>query len=285
MQVKQQIILNGKNLDGEAVEFYTKNRAFLYGDSIFETLRVNNRDILFFEEHLQRLILGMKVLKYEIPKIFTVQKHYLKDYIIQLLNRNKIFKSSRVRITVFRKTGGLYTPDTNEVDFVISASQIKEDSFVLNDKGLYIGVFEDVKKPINIFSKYKTSNSLLFTLAAIYKKENSFDDCLILNEIGTIAEAISSNIFLVIGNKLVFPPLSDACIDGIMRNEIIKIAKINDIVCEERSISDKDLFIASEVFFTNSISGIQWVVAYKQKRFYKKMSVFFINELNQIVKN
>lgn len=283
MQVKQQIIYNGKNISGDGVEFFAKNRAFLYGDSIFETLRVNNRKILFFDEHLQRLVNGMRVLKYDIPKIFTTQKHYLEEYIINLLNRNKIFKSSRIRITVFRKNGGLYTPKTNEVDFIISASQINSNCFALNDNGLQLGIFKDAKKPINIFSKYKTANSLLFTLASVFKNENNYDDCIILNEKGTIAETTSSNIFLVYENKLLYPPVSDGCIDGIMRNEIIKIAKINDVVCEERSISEEDLFTASEIFLTNSISGIQWVAAFNHKRYYKRMSIFFTNELNKIV--
>lgn len=280
---KTQISFNGKFITDEADDFYTKNRAFLYGDSIFETIRVNNRDILFFDEHLQRLIAGMIVLKYEIPDVFTVFKKRLYDEIIQLLNRNKIFKSSRIRITVFRKNGGLYTPKTNEVNYVISANKLEEDKFVLNKKGLHIGIFKDINKPLNIFSEYKIANSLIYTLAGIYKKEHKFDDCLILNENNNIAEAISSNVFLVKDNKLIFPPVSDACINGIMRNTILQIAKSNNFVCMARSISSSDLLISDEVFLTNSISGIQWVGAYKNKRYFKKLSSFFIEKVNEIV--
>jgi len=276
---KTQISYNGKFISDEAVNFHTENRAFLYGDSIFETLRVNNRNILFFDEHLQRLIKGMKVLKYDIPNTFTVFKKRLYEEIIQLLNRNKIFKSSRIRITVFRKAGGLYTPETNKVDYVISVYKLEEDEFTLNKIGLRIGIYKDIKKPLNVFSEYKMVNSAIYTLAGIYKKENSFDDCLILNENNNIAEAISSNVFIVRENKLIFPPVSDGCINGIMRNAIIKIARLYNIVCIARSISSSDLLIADEIFFSNSISGIQWVGAYKNKRYFKKMSSFLTSKL------
>ena len=280
---KEQIILNGNFISGSENSFNVQNRAFLYGDSIFETIRVNNRKILFFEEHLDRLISGMKVLKYEIPDKFTVFRQKLEDEIIQLLNRNKIFKSSRIRLTVFRKTGGFYTPHTNEIDYVISASKLPNDKFVLNSSGLLIDIFKDIKKPLNIFSPYKTANSILYTLAGIYKNEKKFDDCLIVNERNHIIESISSNVFIVIGGKLITPPVTTGCINGIMRNAIITYANLSNIKCIERSINTEDLLNADEVFFTNSISGIQWVVAYKNKRYYKKMSNFLISKLNEAV--
>ncbi len=280
---KEQIILNGNFISGSENSFNVQNRAFLYGDSIFETLRVNNRKILFFEEHLNRLVSGMKVLKYEIPDKFTVFKQKLEEEIIQLLNRNKIYKSSRIRLTVFRKTGGLYTPETNEIDYIISATKLKTDSFVLNSEGLLIDIFDEIKKPLNIFSPYKTANSILYTLAGIYKNEKKFGDCLIVNERNQIIESISSNVFIVIGGKLITPPIKDGCINGIMRNVIISFAKLSNIEYFERSVNIGDLLSADEVFFTNSISGIQWVVAYKNKRYYKKMSDFLIRKLNEAV--
>ncbi len=280
---KEQIILNGNFISGSENSFNVQNRAFLYGDSIFETLRVNNRKILFFEEHLNRLVSGMKVLKYEIPDKFTVFKQKLEEEIIQLLNRNKIFKSSRIRLTVFRKTGGLYTPETNEIDYIIAVSKLTNDKFALNTSGLLIDIFKDIKKPLNIFSPYKTANSILYTLAGIYKNEKSFDDCLIVNENNNLIESISSNVFIVFDKKLITPPITDGCINGIMRNTIISLAKHSNIGCVEKSINIVDLLKADEVFFTNSISGIQWVVAYKNKRYYKKMSDFLIRKLNEVV--
>ncbi len=282
MNPKQQIVYNGTFISETDTLSCIKNRAFLYGDSIFETIRVNNRNILFFEEHIERLVSGMTVLKYEIPEKFTIFKSQLKNEILNLLNRNKIFKSSRVRITVFRKSGGLYTPETNEPEYIISASKLDTDKFILNTNGLKIDIFPDIKKPINIFSPYKAANSLIYTLAGVYKNKLNLDDCLILNEENKIIESSSSNVFIVKEKKIYTPPITDGCINGIMRFQVITYAKIHNIQCKEQSLTDADLLQADEIFLSNSIKGIQWVVAYKNKRYFKRLSAFFINLLNDV---
>ncbi|MCD4792391.1 MAG: aminotransferase class IV [Bacteroidales bacterium] len=278
---KKQILYNGQYISGGLAESFSVNRAFLYGDSIFETMFVSKGEIHFFEEHLNRLIQGMKVLKYVVPDKFTVFKDKLKDEILQLMFKNKLFKSARVRLTVFRKSGGLYTPVINEVDYIINVTDPGNEKYVLNNTGYLIDLYDEIKKPINKFSSYKIANSLIYTLAGVYKNERKSDDCLILNERGNIIETISSNIFLVINNKLITPPIEEGCINGIIRNQIINFAKLYEIICTERPVQQNDLLSADEVFLTNSINGIKWVVAYKDKRYFKKMSNFFTNKLNE----
>lgn len=278
---KKQILYNGRYISGDSAESFSVNRAFLYGDSIFETMFVSKGKIHFFEEHMNRLIQGMKVLKYVIPDKFTEFNKKLEDEILKLMFKNKLFKSARIRLTVFRKSGGLYTPVCNEVDYIITATDPGNEKYVLNNTGYLIGLYDEIKKPVNIFSSYKTANSIIYTLAGVYKNEKKSDDCLILNEKGNIIETISSNIFLVINNKLITPPIEEGCINGIIRNQIINFAKLYEIICTERSVQQNDLLSADEIFLTNSINGIQWVVAYKDKRYFKKMSNFFINKLNE----
>ncbi len=279
---KKQILYNGRYISEESAEFYSENRAFLYNDSIFETIFVSTGKIHFFEEHLNRLIQGMKVLKYTVPDKFTVFKKNLEDEIFQLMFKNMLFKSARIRLTVFRKPGGLYTPVTNEIDYIITATDPGNEKYVLNNSGCLIDIYEEIKKPINKFSPYKTANSLIYSLAGIYKSEHQFDDCLICNDKGNIIESVSSNIFLVIDKRLITPPIKDGCINGIIRNQIINFAKLYKINCIERSVQQNDLLLADEIFLTNSINGIKWVVAYKDKRYFKKTSNFFINKLNEI---
>ncbi len=279
---KKQILYNGKYISEEQAEFYTENRAFLYGDSIFETMFVSTGKIHFFEEHMNRLIHGMKVLKYIIPDNFTVFKKKLEDEILQLMFKNKLFKSARVRLTVFRKSGGLYTPVTNEIEYIITASDPGNEKYLINNSGCLIDIYDEIKKPINKFSPYKTANSLIYSLAGVYKADHKLDDCLICNDRGNIIESISSNIFLVINKSLITPPIEDGCINGIIRKQIINFAKLYEIECTERSVQENDLLKADEIFLTNSINGIKWVVAYKEKRYFRKISNFFINKLNEI---
>jgi len=280
---KKQIVHNGNFISGNPNDFYVSNRAFLYGDSIFETIFVRNGRIHFFEEHMLRLISGMKVLKYEIPDKFTVFKKKFEDEIKQLLIKNKLFKSARVRITVFREDGGLYTPISNKAGYIISCFELTNEKYVLNETGLLIDIYDEIKKPINNFSQYKTANSLIYVLAGVYKNENKLDDCLILNDRDNIIETVSSNIFLVKDNVLITPPVQDGCVNGIMRRQVIKFAKDYEIDFYEATLSSKDLLNADEIFLTNSISGIKWVVAYKGKRYFKRVSNFLINKLNEVM--
>jgi len=265
------IIFNGRYITEKNISECFSNRAFLYGDSLFETVRVHNRKILFFEQHLNRLTNGMKVLKYNIPEKFNDKSH-LENEIINLLNRNKIFGAARIRITVFRKSGGLYTPQTNDINYIISASNINTKNFELNKTGFTISIFNEIKKPINIFSSFKTANSLIYTLAGIYKNKIGVDDCLILNKRNEICESISSNIFIVKNKTLITPPLNSGCIDGIMRKVLLNSAEKLKIKITEQTLKENDLLQAEEIFLTNSISGIRWVVAYKNKRYYKRIS-------------
>jgi branched-subunit amino acid aminotransferase/4-amino-4-deoxychorismate lyase len=279
---KKQICLNGQFISGEKQKFFSENRAFLYGDSVFETMFVCKGKIHFFNEHLYRLLRAMNVLNYTVPSVFTVFKDRLEEEIFSLIAKNKIYKSAAVRLTVFRNPGGLYTPETNEVSYVIYVREIKNDRYELNASGLFTDLYEEIKKPINILAPFKTGNSLIYTLGGIYKTEQNLDDCLISNEKGHIIEALSSNMFLVKNDRIITPPVADGCVDGIMRKQIIHLCKQHDIECLEHSVTPEMMNLADELFLTNSINGIRWVVAYKEKRYFKKYSNFFLHKLNEM---
>jgi len=279
---KKQICLNGKFLSGELQNIYAGNRSFLYGDSVFETMFVSKGSIHFFEEHLDRLLLGMKTLQYNVPSVFTVFKSKLEDEIFRLIAKNKLYKSAGVRLSVFRENGGLYTPETNDVSYVISVRELNNVFYELNTSGLFTDLYVDIKKPVNLLAPFKTGNSLIYTLGGIYKKRNELDDCLICNDKGNIIEALSSNIFLVKGETIITPPVEEGCVNGIIRNQILKFCDFFDIQYTEKVVTRELMYEADEVFLTNSINGIRWVVAYKEKRYFKKYSNFFINKLNEL---
>jgi branched-chain amino acid aminotransferase len=277
---KKGYILNGqfKSIDINQNDFI--NRAFLYGDLIFETMYAADDRILFFNDHIQRLKNGMQVLQYEIPSFFDLHPEQLESDILRLLFQNKIFGHARIRLNVFRKNGGYYTPETNEVNYLVTADSVAGSNYVLNKQGLKTEIFKQIRKPINIFSPYKISNALLYTMSGIYNKSNQIDESFILNETGNIIESTSSNVFIVNNDILISPPITEGCIDGVMRKNIILTAKKSGITIFERAILQEDLLNAEEIFLSNVIKGIRWVVAFKQRRYYKKMSEFLIREIN-----
>ncbi|PCH68836.1 MAG: hypothetical protein COC06_08765 [Bacteroidales bacterium] len=279
MNTVEKICLNGKLYSKDELLFGAGNRAFRYGDSLFETIHANGTEIQFLPEHLNRLTRGMDCLGMIIPSGF---REKIKKDIIFLINKNKAFAGTRIRLSVFRKDGGLYTPTDNSISYLIETSVLENAHYVLNRKGLIIGVFDDMRKSYNLVSQYKTGNSLPFILASNYRKSMNWDDCLLLNERGNIVESISSNLFLVKDGVLMTPSIENGGVSGIMRKQIIEIAaNLNITVFDDCNLNHETILSADEIFLTNAISGIQWVVAYQQRRYFNKTAKLLIEELNR----
>lgn len=261
--------------------FTAKNRGFRYGDALFETIRVVNGKPCFIEDHFQRLKKGMDVLKMKPGG--NISFNDLKGQIEKLLEKNHIKKGGRIRLTVFRAAEGLYAPKNQTKSYVIEAKPFDENEYVLNEKGLVVDTYSECKRNRNILSQIKTTNCIPNVLAGIYKDENNLDECIVLNDLGRISEAISSNIFLYKNHSIYTPSLEEGCMDGVMRKQILKVAKEMNINVFEGMLNGSMLLQADEMFLTNAIRGIQWVGAYRQKRYFNKATKEILEHLNQLV--
>ncbi len=281
--MEQYINNNGKLLSEDEPVVKAGNRSFRYGDGLFETIRITYNRPQFLAEHLKRLFNGMKVLKMEINPDFT--ESFFEKAIMELAEKNSITSDGRVRLSIYRNEGGFYAPETNSVSYLIEATPMEEVGYVLNQKGYTVDLFNDFKKQQNTLSSIKSANSLVYVLAGITKRQMQLDECIILNDKSHIIETISSNIFAVKNGVLYTPPVSDGCVDGVMRKKIIEIAQANKIAVYEISVMQNVLLGADELFLTNSFNGIRWVVAYKQKRYFNNTSKKLIEKLNQHTAN
>ena len=272
---------NGTIVSASEPVVTARNRSFRYGDALFESIRFTNSKPQFLKEHLQRLYTGMKVLKMQIDSLYS--ESFFENAILELAQKNSITTDGRIRLTVYRNDGGLYTPDNNTASFLIEIIPLEAKGYVLNQKGFTVDLFNDFKKQQNALSSIKSANSIIYVLAGIYKSQQQLDDCIILNDQSHIIESISSNIFAVKNGVLYTPPIADGCVDGVMRKKIIEIAQANRIAVYEISVMQNVLLGADELFFTNAINGIRWVVAYKQKRYFNNTSKKLIEKLNELV--
>ena len=274
-----QLCYNGTFYPETAALFTADNRAFRYGDSLFETIHCNGTQIQLFGEHMERLQLGMSHLRMEIPDNFS---HTIETNIKSLITKNKSFLGTRIRLSVFRNSGGLYTPQTNRISFLIESSKLDSPNYYLNKKGLKIGLFDSYKKASNSLSGFKTGNSLPFILAGLHKTEMKWDDCLLLNERQNLVESVSSNLFIVKDGILYTPSLESGAMNGIMREQIIQIAlKLGITVYDDCIMKPEQLIDADEIFLTNAIVGIRWVVAYEERRYFNRSAKVLIEELNK----
>lgn len=256
------------------------NRSFRYGDGLFESIRIANHHPQFLKEHLMRLNTGLQLLKMKAPVLLT--EDFLSDAIKEIAKKNNVGPGARVRLTVYRKDGGLYTPETDETEFLIEAETLEDGHYVLNSKGYSIDLYSELKKQQNVLSNIKSANSLLYVMASINRKLLGLDECLLLNDKHYIIEGISSNIFAVKNGVLYTPPISDGCVEGVMRKKIIEVAQANRIAVYEISIMQNVLLGADELFLTNAVHGIRWIVAYKQKRYFNNTSKKLIDKLNEL---
>ena len=278
--MQQYINLNGSWVFAEEPVLSHKNRGFQYGDALFETMHANGTQVQLFSRHMERLIRAMGMLKMEVPP--RISNHSILQDITKLLHKNRHLKGARVRLTVFRNQGGKYTPATNACSYLIESEQLEYDTYRLNSKGLIIGVFDEIRKPVNPLANLKTTNDLVYVLAGIHKSQNNLDECLIMNPEGEVIEAISSNVFAARDSVLHTPPLASGCLDGVMRKQVIELAReAGWEVKDSNPLWLEDLMHADEVFLTNAVRGIQWVGGIRQKRYFKQCAKELTTKLNQ----
>ena len=258
----------------------TSNRSFLYGDGIFETIKVVDGKLLFLEDHYFRLMASMRIVRMKIPINFTME--FFESQILLLTEALSISDSARVRVTVFRNDGGFYLPNENSVSYIIEGSELTSKEYKIVTSNYEVDLFKDSFISKQLLSTLKTTSKILNVTASIFAKENDLDTCILLNDDKNVVEAISGNLFMLMGNKLITTPISDGCLNGIMRKQVLKlINQFPDIQLEESSISPFDLQKADELFITNVIIGIQPISKYRKKEYGSNLSQQLLDKINQ----
>ncbi len=265
------INLNGRIVTANHPHFFSGNRSLKYGDGLFETMQLRNGEILFFQDHLTRLFDGMDAIGLAKKSDFTSTSAYFYKVIYDLLIANKIQSNVIIRLQLFRKADGFYEPSGDEYEFFIELFTVPKDSFTWTEKRITTGIYKEWKKGFNPAMNFKTSNSLLYVMAARWKRDKKLDDALILNDRENICDATSSNVFYIKDRKVFTPPLSDGGIRGVIRKNLIELinqlpANIIESV-EERTVTEDELLQSDEIFLTNSSLGIRSVEKIGEKNF------------------
>ena len=256
------------------------NRGFLYGDSIFETIKIINNKIIFWEEHYLRLISSMRILRMEIPNSYTPE--FFEEEIIKTNQKIDSLFSGRVRLTVYRGGAGLYLPQTNYPLFVINSKKINQKLFIINQGPYKVDLFKDYQVQSNLISNLKTNNRVVNVIGSIYAKENELENCILLNNNKLVTEFLNGNLFIVNDNVIKTPTISTGCLNGVMRNKIIElIKKVPDYEIFEKDFSPYELISSDEIWVTNSISGIIPITEYRRKFFSNKVGNIIVNYFNK----
>ena len=273
------------NFNGTLVEnaqLALENRGYTWGDALFETLKVVNSKILFWEDHYFRLMASMRILRMEIPMTFTME--FLEQQILNTIEANNLSSSAvKVRFNVDRGEGGNSLPITKTISYYIETEALEANSYTFFETSntYTVDLYKDFFVAPGLLSTLNTNNRIMNVLGSIYAKENDLENCLLLNTDKNVIGALTGNVFLVNANKVKTPPLLDGCINGIMRKQVLELIKTTeDYEIEEASVSVFELQKADEVFITNVVQGIQPVLTYRKKTYGTKVSQDVVQRLN-----
>lgn len=238
------------------------DRGFMYGDGAFETMRSYSGVVFRMEDHLARLWRSLKLLDIRSP----YSKRRLAGGIYKCLEANGL-KGAYVRIEVTRGqgSGGISCESLSKPNTVIVARRFEgypEDAIRRGISCSIVDIRQNESSPV---SGIKSANFLNYVLARISARSNAADEAILLNTKGYVAEAATSNIFMMKKGTLVTPPIGSGIIPGITRKVIIEIAKRLRMKIREDSIRPQGLLNAEEVFLTNSLAEVIPVVKIGRK--------------------
>jgi branched-subunit amino acid aminotransferase/4-amino-4-deoxychorismate lyase len=246
-------IFNSRIITLEKISLISKNRAFCYGDGLFETIVTGPQRINLIDLHLNRLKKGCEVLNLDFQD-FNPEK--IIKMIAEIAEENSVSGTLRSRLQLWRKSGGLYSPTSNESEFLIEVSPSTHPLFSMAN-GLDIS--ENANVNYSAISFAKTMSAMPYVLAGLEMKERGLDDIILLNSAGYLAETHSSNLFWVKDNAIFTPTLSTGCIEGVMRTFVM-----NQIEVKEVLASPSVLNFADAIFTTNA-SGIKYFAKYRER--------------------
>jgi branched-chain amino acid aminotransferase/4-amino-4-deoxychorismate lyase len=245
---------NGNLIPSGSETLEVSNRAFQYGDGIFETIFFRKKEIMFLNEHWERVLEGVDALKMSLA--FT--KEELENALLDLLEVNGLMKqSARLKLYIWRKSGGLYAPENHNTQFLLTAEQSQRKK---SQKFENVGLAKTVFLQRTAFSHLKTLSALNYVLAGIEKRERNFQELLLLTKDGFIAEASSSNIYFfdLEKRKIYTPSLENGCVNGVSRRHLFRIADTFDLKVQEVNWKVEDLNSRLSIFTIN-VAGINCI--------------------------
>lgn len=247
--------VNGEFVPKKDAKISVWDHGLLYGDGVYEAIRVYDGNIFKLREHIDRLYNSAKAIKIEIP----MTKEKLLEAVVELVRRNKL-KNGYLRIIVTRGVGLMGVDPRNcEKPTIIIMSELREALF--GGKPISVIISSIRRFPSQCLDpKIKSLNYLNNVLAKIQAIEAGADDAIMLNMEGYVAEAVTENIFVVRKNVVYTPPLEAGILEGITRNVVIEIAKNLGLEVREENLTIYDLYTADEIFLTGTAAEITPVV-------------------------
>ncbi len=252
------VSINGEILPKGSAFVSVFDRGFTRGDGLFETIKVQNYQPWYLDEHLQRMIDSSSVIGIECPS-------QLKSWVQNAISHAQKVKADVgvLRITLSRGVQELFSfSGDNHIKptLVIVLYSTPDIPDSLYDDGISVevsGIRRDPRNPTSYIKSLSYTDSII---AAQRARSNGFDDAILLNVDGFVAEGTASNVFVVIDDVIRTPGRIHGILPGVTRSVVMELAKELEIPLAERELSLEELLNSHEAFFTSSIRGIVPIV-------------------------
>ncbi|MCB0700375.1 MAG: aminotransferase class IV [Chitinophagales bacterium] len=251
------ININGRFFKSTSAAVPYNNRSFRFGFGLFETMLVLDEQIQLKELHWERLFAGIKQLNLALPELMT--KDWIEEEILRTVKKNKLQKQARVRFQIYAGRGGLFDGQYPWAEFVIECQPVETHIMQLNEKGLDMDYTEGIRKSADDIANLKSSNAMVYAVAARQAIAKNIDNCIIVNTDDNAIETTIANIFCIKDDKIYTPPLSEGCVAGVMRKHVLQQLGQNGFTVEERPFDRPFLKNADSVFATNAIRRVKWI--------------------------
>ncbi len=225
------------------------NRGISFGDGVFETIRVEGGQMLFWEAHRNRLTAALQTLDLCLPCSWAdiiKQAHFMAARCLH----------GRLKVLVIRAGEGAYTPPTQEALLWLSLQQVPENPHYPLGPEQRLILYPHARLVESPWSRFKTLSALPYVQAARYAAKRGFTDALLLSADRYLAETSRANLFWYDGQSLHTPTLSTGAVEGILRSQVLASAAWLRIPIQETLAAPEALLTAQEVFTTNVIQGI-----------------------------
>ena len=254
------LVYNSDTLAETNFRISAHDRAFQYGDGLFETIRYEQNKLWFWPDHYTRLTAGMKALHLNLPD--SADESTISQWIMSLLTANHLTdQPARIKIQIWRQTGGFYTPATNHVNSLITVQP--GSPFTITERAK-VGIYADIRLTYSSYSGFKTLSSLPYVMAGIAKKERGLDDVILLSTDpeNYLAECQAANLFWFDDGVLFTPAVETGCVNGILRQHILQMA---DSVGQSVNVGfhKPQILSRAEAVFSCNVTGIHWIRSIK----------------------
>ncbi|RLS37484.1 MAG: branched-chain-amino-acid transaminase [Planctomycetota bacterium] len=256
--MSQQIFLNDRLVPAEQAMVSVYDHGLLYGDGVFEGIRVYNKRVFLLAEHVERLYESARAIRLEIP----MPQAQMAEAVEKTCAANSIV-DGYVRLVVTRGAGalGLDIRKTANPQVIVIAATIKLYSEELYQQGLKIITASTIRNhPGALSPRIKSLNYLNNILAKIEGTDAGCEETLMLNHKGDIAECTGDNIFIVKRGILKTPPTDAGILEGITRNCVVQLAEKASIPVQEVTLQRHDVYTADECFLTGTAAEVIAVV-------------------------